>query len=53
MKVVREQYLKLAQKYHPDRSVENSEQAAVNEAIFVKMKDSFERLVNLDKESGG
>ena len=53
MKVVREQYLKLAQKYHPDRSVENPEQAAANEAIFVKMKESFERLVNLDKESGG
>ena len=39
--------------YHPDRSVENKEQAAANEAIFVKMKESFEKLVDLDKESGG
>lgn len=53
MRIVREQYLKLAQMYHPDRSVEDQEQAAANEAIFVKMKESFERLVDLDKESSG
>ena len=53
MKIVREQYLKLAQMYHPDRSVENKEQATANEAIFVKVKGSFEKLVDLDKESNG
>ena len=52
MKKVREQYLKLAQKYHPDSG---GQQAANpdDDAKFIKAKESFDRIVVLDKESNG
>ena len=49
LKVIREQYLRLAQKYHPDASVEDK---APNEQ-FIRVKESFDRLSQLDKESKG
>ena len=54
IKLVREQYLKLAQKYHPDTSDQsNQEQVSANEETFIRVKESFERLVFLDKDSKG
>jgi len=55
LKIIREQYLKLAQKYHPDVSTEsaNGADTSENEERFIKVKDSFDRLVFLDKDSRG
>lgn len=47
LKKVKEQYLKLAQKYHPDSGAE------ADEAVFINVKESFDRIVQLDKESNG
>ena len=51
LKTIREQYLKLAQKYHPDATAkaETEEQ----EEAFIQMKESFDRLIELDKDSKG
>ena len=46
-KKVKEQFLKLAQKYHPDGG------AFADESKFILCKDSFDRIVTLDKESNG
>ena len=56
MKVVREQYLKLAQKYHPDVTSEKSNEKydpKNNDEAFVNVKESFDRITTLDKESNG
>ena len=50
LKTIRDQYLKLAQKYHPDAAV--SEDSAPNEQ-FIQVKESFDRLTELNKESKG
>ncbi len=48
MKLVKEQYLKLAQKYHPDSSTGLSEsEKSSNEENFIKIKESFDRITVL------
>ena len=47
LKKVKEQYLKLAQRYHPDSGAE------ADEAAFIKVKESFDRIVQLDRDSNG
>ena len=55
LKTIREQYLKLAQKYHPDavKGGEAKAQTEEQEEAFIQMKESFDRLVELDKDSKG
>ena len=46
--LVKEQYYKLAQKYHPDAG-ESNEKDETEE--FIKVKASFDRLMEINKES--
>ena len=54
IKRIKEQYLRLAQKYHPDvvaNSDEHDESSA--EEMFIEVKSSFDRLVELNEQFDG
>ena len=46
--VVKEQYYKLAQKYHPDTGESNDKDDTEE---FIKIKDSFDKIMELNKEA--
>lgn len=52
MKLVREQYLKLAQKYHPD-TVQDKKTFKNNDEAFIQVKESHDKIVILNKEQNG
>ncbi len=47
---VKEQYLHLAQKYHPDASKDTSTDSI---SKFIAVKQAYDRLLELDKQSQG
>ena len=53
LRMVREQYLKLAQRYHPDLTQVDitSELAIKNDEKFVAVKEAYDRLVELNTKS--
>ena len=48
LEAVKEQYYKLAQKYHPDTGESNQKDETEE---FIKVKNSFDRIMELNKES--
>ena len=55
IKRIKEQYLKLAQQYHPDviGNQDDQEEGKKAEEMFIEIKESFDRLVQLNEEFGG